>query len=239
MRTIADLHTHTIASGHAYATISEMARAAANVGLYALGITDHGPKMPGSAHSWYFHNLKTLPESLYGVRLLQGCELNIVDKEGNVDLEEEAVGQLQWVIASMHESCLEPGECTQTWLKVLENPYIDVMGHSGNGNYPFDLDVVIRRAAQLGKVVEINDSSFMVRKGSVENCIKIALKCKEYGTKIVVNSDAHMTDRVGQHGVALKMLKEIEIPDELVINSSVENLKKYFKNRPNGRAMNL
>ena len=53
----ADLHTHTIASGHAYNTIREMARAAADKGLKALGITEHAlPSSPGShsAISWWY-----------------------------------------------------------------------------------------------------------------------------------------------------------------------------------------
>lgn len=239
MKTIADLHTHTIASGHAYATVTEMAQAAAKLGLYALGMTDHGPKMDGSAHIGYFHNLKVVPETIHGVRILRGCEANIMDAAGTLDLDGKCLKDLELVIASMHEVCLEPGESTRIWLNVLENPYVDVMGHSGNGHYPFQHDIVLRRAGELGKVVEINDSSFKVREGSVENCIKIALKCKEYGVKVVVNSDAHMTTKVGDHGVALKMLEEIGMPEELVINASVKNLKDYFRNRPGGRGMEL
>ena len=43
MKDIMDLHTHTVASGHAYNTIYEMARSASERGLSLLGITDHGP----------------------------------------------------------------------------------------------------------------------------------------------------------------------------------------------------
>ena len=49
-----DLHTHTIASGHAYSTIKEMAHSAAQKGLKLLGITEHAPKMPGTCHDFYF-----------------------------------------------------------------------------------------------------------------------------------------------------------------------------------------
>lgn len=44
-----DLHTHTIASGHAFGTIWENARAAKDKGISVLAITDHGPSVPGSA----------------------------------------------------------------------------------------------------------------------------------------------------------------------------------------------
>ncbi len=72
-----DVHTHTIASGHSYSTIREMANMAAGKGLVLLGITEHGPRMPGTCHSFYFSNLKVVPRQMCGVELLLGVELNI------------------------------------------------------------------------------------------------------------------------------------------------------------------
>ena len=79
MKDYADLHTHTIASGHAYGTITEMVHAAALKDLPILGITEHAPSMPGSCGEMQFCNFKVIPPVLEGVRLLFGCELNIVD----------------------------------------------------------------------------------------------------------------------------------------------------------------
>ena len=53
---IMDLHTHTIASGHAYNTLYEMVHAAASRGLGLLGVTEHGPRIPGACHPFYFIN---------------------------------------------------------------------------------------------------------------------------------------------------------------------------------------
>ena len=52
-----DVHTHTIASGHAFSTLQEMAQAAADKGLKVLGITEHSPGIPGTCHPIYFRNL--------------------------------------------------------------------------------------------------------------------------------------------------------------------------------------
>ena len=95
---VLDLHTHTIASGHAYNTLREMAKAASDKGLSVLGITEHAPKMPGTCHSFYFHNLKTVPRELYGIRLLLGSEVNIMDFEGNIDLEERDLKGMDIII---------------------------------------------------------------------------------------------------------------------------------------------
>ena len=103
-----DLHTHTVASGHAYCSLREMAKAASDKGLQILGITEHAPAMPGSCHKFYFHNLKVVPRELYGIRLLLGTEVNILDREGNVDLGNRTLEAMDVVIASLHVPCIKP-----------------------------------------------------------------------------------------------------------------------------------
>lgn len=63
MEILLDMHTHTLASGHAYSTIAEVAAAAAEQGLCAVGITEHAPTMPGTCHNFYFQNLKVNSEN--------------------------------------------------------------------------------------------------------------------------------------------------------------------------------
>ena len=86
MKYLIDTHTHTIASGHAYNTIDEMTRKAAQIGLPAIAFTEHTPKMPGSCGKLYFSNFKVLPREKFGVRRLFGCEANIMDYDGTLDM---------------------------------------------------------------------------------------------------------------------------------------------------------
>ena len=58
MKIYFDMHTHTTASGHAFSTFKENVEEAAAKGLFALGMSDHAPAMPGSAHPIYFTNFK-------------------------------------------------------------------------------------------------------------------------------------------------------------------------------------
>ena len=74
MKYTIDTHTHTLVSGHAYNTIDEMAAYAAGMGVTHLAITDHAPKMPGSAGILYFSNMKIIPREKCGVRIYMGCE---------------------------------------------------------------------------------------------------------------------------------------------------------------------
>lgn len=88
MKFLVDTHSHTIASGHAYSTITEMAEAAAAKGLKALALTEHAPEMPGTCGLFYFQNLDVVPRMQKGIRLLMGAEVNIMDPDGTIDLPE-------------------------------------------------------------------------------------------------------------------------------------------------------
>ena len=86
-----DIHTHSVASGHAYSTVDENLRFAAEKGMELVALTDHAPGMKDTTGHAYFANLHVLPEKLHGVRLLKGIELNIMDHDGRVDMDERVL----------------------------------------------------------------------------------------------------------------------------------------------------
>ena len=108
-----DTHTHTLASGHAYNTLREMAAMAAEKGLKGLAITEHSPKMPGTCHIFYFQNLRVVPRTMYGIELLLGTELNIMNEQGEVDLPQTLLKEMDIAIASMHTPCYEGEKTTE------------------------------------------------------------------------------------------------------------------------------
>lgn len=234
MNIIADLHTHTIASTHAYNTILEMVRYAAQVGLKAIALTDHGRRMPGAPGDWFFQNLVSVPRRLEGILVLRGIELNIIDYDGNTDLEENA-RDLDWAVASIHNGLLDPSvkptveRCTELWLKVAQNPMVRVIGHSGTPQFEYDYETVIPEFGRQGKLVEINEHSFLVRKASIPNCKKIAETCKKYGVPIVIDSDAHFCTEMGVYSNAEWMLREIDFPEELIVNADENRLYEYLR----------
>jgi len=167
-----DLHCHTIASTHAYSTLMEIAKTASDYGLEAVAITDHCPTLPDSPHKWHFECLPRLPKELFGVRILTGCELNIQDNEGNIDLEEQTLSRLDIAIASVHNPVyrdLDSPDNTNAYLKVLENKYVDILGHTGNPRCRFDIEAVLKKAKELGKLIEINNNTCIPFKRSCEN----------------------------------------------------------------------
>lgn len=231
---VADLHVHTMASGHAYSTITEIAREAAAKGLKAVALTDHGPAMPGGPHRYYFGNLRVLPSVIEGVRIIRGVELNILNEFGEVDLSEGYLSRLDLAWAGLHALCFDGSGSeifTRAALNALENPYIDGIVHPGNPDFPLDAGKVVRQARKYNKLVEINNSSFHVRLGSLEPCRHFASLALEHGLMVVVNSDAHYAADVGRNEKASEVLTEVGLPLDMVINSSMENVDRMLENR--------
>ena len=229
-----DLHTHTIASGHAYSTLTEMIRAAADQGLELYGCSDHGPAMHGTLGADYFINFKVIPRELFGVKILMGAELNILDPAGSVDLSENILKKLDYAIASIHPTCYTgktAAENTSAYLAAIKNPYIQIIGHPDDGRIPADYESLAAAAAEHGKLLEINNSSLSpksFRKNSRENCTAMLEQCRRYRTHIIVNSDAHFYCDVGNHELAVDLLKEIGFPEELVANTSLQKAAQFF-----------
>jgi len=235
MKLIADLHIHTIASGHAYSTLEEILAAAAAKGLKIIGTADHGPSMPGGPDLYHFGNLRVLPEEWRGIRLLKGVEANIVDYAGNLDMPETYLKKLDYAMAGIHAICYPGGtveQNTRAMVRAMENPYVDVIVHPGNPEFPIEAERVLAAARRLEKVIEINNSSLCgSRKGSFANCNRIAHLVAETGAQIIIGSDAHFSADVGRFDDALKMCQAAGVKEEQIINSSEERFWAYLEKR--------
>ena len=237
MKLLMDTHIHTVASGHAYSTVDENLRWAAEKGLELVALTDHAPAMKDTTSHAYFANLHVLPEKLHGVRLLKGIELNILDSDGNVDMDDRVLSRLDLAIASLHVPCITPGsrkENTQTLLKVMENPYVDIIGHPGDPRYDVDYKEVFRQAKATGTILEINNASLIpggFRDGSQENVREILRMSMEDGVSVVLGSDAHFYAGIGDFSYALDILKEVGFPEELVFNTNPVRFLASLKKR--------
>lgn len=231
-----DVHTHTLASGHAYSTLMENARYASDIGIKILGTTDHGPAMPHAPHPWHFANQRVLPRKLFGVTMLYGCESNVIDYEGSLDLPIELQEKMDIIIASLHHPVMETDQDklqnTRAFINVMDNPNVHILGHSGNPKFPIYEEDIVKKAKEKDILIEINNSSFVgVRAGSKEVCKRIALLCKNYGVRVIINSDAHFCHSIGRFDEAIKLLKDIDMPNELIINSSEEAFLNFLKSK--------
>lgn len=234
MRYLIDTHTHTIASGHAYNTIDEMTRKANSIGLENLAITEHTPKMPGSCNMLYFTNLKILPERKYDVNRLFGCEANIVNLYGEVDMPDGLLRKMDIVIASFHIPCVKAGsikENTRALINAMKNPYIDIIGHPDDSRYAVDMEMVVDAAKEYQTLLELNNSSLKPngpRQGARENDIKMLELCKKKDVCITIGSDAHIEEDICNFGFAEELLEEVDFPDRLIVNKDIDLLNSYL-----------
>lgn len=237
MRLIADTHAHTIASGHAYSTLREMAYAASQSGLEVLSLTEHAPEMPGSCQEIYFRNLSVIPREMYGVKLLLGSELNIMNPEGELDLSEAICKNLDLVIASIHSPCYGFGhsvkENTNAYVEVMKKPYVDIIGHPDDGRFPIDYEVLVRTAKETKTLLEINNSSLRpggFRKNTRENVLQMLELCKQYEVSVTTGSDAHIDVDAGNFEYVKEVLEYCKFPEELVVSTEFNKLKGFLNN---------
>lgn len=202
--------------------------------MKGLAITDHGPAMPGGAHLWHFGNQNVMDSEVDGIKIIKGVEADIMDFDGNLDIPEEYLKKVDWVIASYHIACCPPGSVSdhsRGYCNVIRNPYVDVLGHSGNDDYVYDYESVIQEAKKYNKIIEINNHSPVSRPGSKARCQIIATLCKNYEVPVVVSTDAHFATKIGKVDCALNMLKEIGYPAELILNMDEKRFFNYLHNR--------
>lgn len=234
MTDIMDLHTHTIASGHAYNTLYEMIQSASDKGVKLLGVTEHAPRLPGACHPFYFINFKVVPRERLGVRLLLGCELNILDYDGHIDLDQRFLAGLDYAIASIHDPCYEGGTMAQNtaaYLGAMKNPAVQIIGHPDDGRFPVDYDTLVSAAKEHHVLLEVNASSLHPqchRQNARENYLTMLECCRRYQAPVIIDSDAHCEIDVGNHRRAHQLLEEIDFPEELVVNASIRKAAEYI-----------
>lgn len=230
-----DIHTHTIASGHAYSTIREMAKEASIKGLKLLGITEHAPGIPGTCDPIYFANLRVVQREMYGVELMLGAEINIIDYDGKLSLEDRLIDKLDVRIAGIHHHCYTHGtieQNTNAIIQVIKNTKIDIISHPDDGDCPLDYDSIVQAAKKYNTLLELNNNSLNPinnRKNARKNNIKMLELCKEYNLPIIISSDAHVDTDICNYNFVNEVLNEVNFPEELIINTSAENFKNKLK----------
>ncbi|MBO5372183.1 MAG: phosphatase [Lachnospiraceae bacterium] len=236
MKSLIDLHTHTIASGHAYSTWNENVQAARKKGLKAVGMSEHAKMMPGTCGDLYFYNFKVLPKQIEDMQIYNGIEANIYDYKGSIDVEEPILTKVDYIIASMHIPCLPKGtirQNTETLLGAMRNPYVKIIGHPDDARYPLDYEELTAAATAEKVALELNNSSLHPLSARVDGakCIRELLeKCIDNHTMIIMGTDSHYCEQVGDFAESYKILEELQFPQEQIINMDLSRLS-YVLNK--------
>ncbi|MBQ6967536.1 MAG: phosphatase [Lachnospiraceae bacterium] len=233
MNICADLHTHTIVSGHAYGTIREMAYAASEIKLKLLGISEHAPGIPGTAEPIYYCALGQVPRELYGVKLLFGSEINVLN-DGTLSMPEDVIERLDYALVGIHEVCYEDQgreRNTDNLIECMKHEKVFFVSHPDDDKTPLDYERLVKAAKEYHVALEVNNSSFLKpesRLNCFENYRTILKYCKEYDSPIVINSDAHDPSRVGKVDLACRFVEENGFDERLVLNTEIKKVEEFI-----------
>jgi DNA polymerase (family 10) len=166
------------------------------------------------------------------IRILPGIEVDIL-ADGALDLDDETLAQMDVVVASVHSLFSQPvEEMTARVLRALENPHVRILGHPtgrkvlGREGYQIYIDTILKRAAELGVAVEHNASPARADLNDLN--LRIA---KQYGCKIVVDTDAHSTEELDQMRYGITQLRRAGLTSADILNTKptaealLENLR--------------
>ncbi|MFN0153466.1 MAG: DNA polymerase/3'-5' exonuclease PolX [Gaiella sp.] len=187
-----ELHCHSTWSSDGKNTIEEMALAARARGYEYLAITDHSHYLRDARSELQWAEIERLDARLEGIRILRGVEANITVR-GTVDLPDEILGELDWVVASLHTSFDKSP--TERVLAAIDNPHVDCIGHLTGRRLsrsarlegaPLDVEAVIARALETGTALEINSQPDRLDLRDYH-----ARLAGEAGVLVPVTTDAH------------------------------------------------
>ena len=228
-----DLHTHTVASGHAYATVNEMLQRANELKLEAIAITDHGPGLPNGPHVFHFTNqerFKTIPGNCI---VLSGVEEDLAGPNGEVFLPENVLNSLEVVLVGLHPypNGWAYTNSTKLVLKSLlaamENPLIKGVTHPVNNWFNFNsnkIKEIVKNARPTGTAVEFNLSKI---NGLESRLLEFLDLAAEFNAPLMINSDAHAVHELGDFTNMENFAHKI-IPEN-VVNKNYKTVKSFFR----------
>jgi len=235
-----DLHCHSDWDGGAN-SIEEMAQAAQEMEYEYIGISDH-TKFLRIEHGLNERQLSQQRKEIDRLnekfekhnikfRILQGAETNILN-DGSIDIKDEALKKLDYVIAGIHSSMkMDKEKMTERIIKAMKNPNVDIISHptgrilKQRDEYQIDFEKILKIAKQTNTILEINSSPSRLDLKDVN--IK---KAKNMGVKMVINTDSHHRDQLRfiRFGIAQARRGWAEKKD--IINTQpLSKLLKFFK----------
>jgi DNA polymerase (family 10) len=233
-----DLHSHTVASdGHN--TIEEMALAARERGYEYLAITDHsashgfGNDVSAEQLLRQIELVREANERVQGIELLAGSEVNILT-DGSLDYDDALLGELDWVIASVHTSFgMDEAAMTARMIAAIEHPAVDAIGHptgrliERREPYAIDLDAVFAAAARTSTMLEINANPDRRDLSDVH-----ARAAARAGVMIVIDSDAHRTRTLANMRWGVATARRAWLTREHVANTRPWRELCHLRGRP-------
>ncbi|HUJ96480.1 MAG TPA: DNA polymerase/3'-5' exonuclease PolX [Terriglobales bacterium] len=231
-----DVHMHTIETDGRN-TIEEMAEAAKERSYKYMAITDHSKNLAfangldDKRALEHIQRIRKANEKIEGIKIFAGIEVDIL-ADGALDLSDSVLEQMDIVIASVHSHFNQSSaEMTERLLKAVENPNTSLIGHPTGrlllrrDAYAFDLDVILKAAAQKKVAMELN-----AYPDRLDLCDTHLRRAKELGVKIVINTDSHHTSHLEKIHYGVLQARRAWLTKEDVLNTlPVQKFAKAMK----------
>jgi len=235
-----DLHSHSLFSNCGIHTCIEMLKHANNQGMTALAITDHGLTLGGRLNNNFYERLV---DPIPGIRLLKGIECNLLETPGAIDCPKQYLPYMDIVLLGIHNN-LERNLGKTTYTDMLlqameENPFVDILAHLNVAHYEVDFKVVARTAMRHGMAIEINNSKCLPRRSSPQATEALILTCRDLGCPVVVSSDAHALNEIGQDGLIRPILESFDFPEALILNRNPEIIYNFIEQRRKHKVISI
>jgi DNA polymerase (family X) len=231
-----DVHMHTVETDGRN-TIEEMAEAAREHGYHYMAITDHSKNLAftngldDKRAIEHIQRIRTADQQFGGIKIFAGVEVDIL-ADGSLDLSDSVLEQMDLVIASVHSHFNQsPEEMTDRLLKAIENRNTSLIGHPTGrillrrDAYPFDLDAVLKAAAEHRVAMELN--AYPDRLDLCDRHLRLA---KQHGVKIVINTDSHHTSHLDNIGYGILQARRAWLTKSDVLNTlPAQSFQKAMK----------
>lgn len=241
----ADWHTHTTYSD-GKGSITANAQAALDRGLSELAITDHAPnnlgvgiRHPAETFAAMRQEIAAWNSQQPAMQVRLGVEANLISRDGELDLPDQLLQELDPVIVSLHPlvkpANWQDGACmflpdlvqratnlrsrrlrnenTKAMVEAVQQHHVSFVGHPG-----LWIDIDTRELAEAcvrrDTAIEINCSHADELAGYVQSAMPS-------GVDFVINTDAHIPANVGQQQSGIDLANRLGLEPERIRNARI------------------
>ncbi|PLW80642.1 phosphatase [Candidatus Woesearchaeota archaeon] len=229
-----DLHMHTTISGDAHSTYKEYIDKALENNMEIIGFSEHGYGMPASYLTDYcISNYRRMPKEINGLKIIYGVEANIMDLDGGLDLPDERLAKLDYVIASIHTPKNYDGTVennTTAMINAIRSKKMNIISHPYAPYGLANFEEVYEEACKNDVLLELN-ISYLKKEFDYDHIslIKKMIEIvKKHDKKLIVNTDSHNLWELGDDSELEKYKDELGLTNDMIINNYPDELLEFL-----------
>lgn len=242
MKLLGDYHTHTTYT-HGKSTVEENVMQAANLGLKEIAITEHSYKGFNHIKRGDLDKIKMDISGIkdkYDIKILCGIEANLISTEGDIDISDDELKDLDLVILGFHKFTkvsfrqffkfvlpnllnFKPSKArirrnTEAYIKAMDKHRVSILAHLGYAGCKVDCVRLAEECVKRGIYIELNGKRINFSKEEISAMV-------DTGVKFVIDSDAHSKLAVGKNHRAFNLIEKYKIPLNQVAN--IDKIPKF------------